>query len=63
MHDRPLVDRDPGDETTVEPHEYVTGLCASDWCQDAALPAGEYCRDCEEDIRMLREQLEGLGHA
>lgn len=41
-----IIDHDPDDETTHEQHRSATGLCASEWCDDAALPGEEYCREC-----------------
>lgn len=35
-------------EAVHEPHEphLETGLCVNTWCNDAALPDEEFCRDC-----------------
>ena len=28
----------------------VTGLCALPWCEDAAMPNGDLCPSCEQEI-------------
>lgn len=46
--------RDPGDENDHP----ETGLCANSWCQDAALPDDEFCRECFLDVERLLAELE-----
>lgn len=54
-----FVDRDPGDETPVETHPESTGLCASPFCDDAALPGEEYCRECFAELVAWEDSMTG----
>ena len=50
-----LIDQDPGDETQ---HPEATGLCARPWCDDAAIPDGEFCPECEGDVAVMLAEFE-----
>lgn len=51
----PIINRDPGDA-----NDHVeSGLCSRPWCEDAALPNEEFCRECLLDILAMEAELLG----
>lgn len=54
-----IYDRDPGDENDYREPHVETGLCVNTWCDDAALPDEEFCRDCFASA--LEAEAEFLG--
>lgn len=47
--DEYLVNRDPGDET----EHADDGLCFNPWCDDAALPDNDLCRECLMEVQQM----------
>jgi hypothetical protein len=57
------LDAHAQDEVRYEerPGRLATGLCSRPWCNDEALPDGEFCPNCEGDVQNMVEEAERSG--
>lgn len=48
-------------ESTWQKHDTTpeTGLCARPWCDDAALPGEEYCKECLFEVLAIESEIMG----